>query len=639
MLYVARRRIPVVLIGIDNEEGIQMSVASPGRERPANPKRRWSRELDVYPDSRTRYTSLGIVVVVTIVLYYQLYLNGGVAVQLISDYGLSFRWFVMLTVASLTLAAAASYLGGFTDRFGRANVITGGLVAVSLISAVAIPMCESKWSFAAAICALNAIEGVVLVAAPALVRDFSPQLGRASAMGFWTMGPVLGSVAVTSVVGASSSSTTWHTQYSIAGVVGLAIAVLSLFLKELAPGLRDQIVVEEKDRALVQARMRGIDVEHDLIHPTRKMLKADIVLPSIALSLFLTFYIGMVAFGATYFEVNFGYSQSSANKLLVWGWVANAIGLIVGGWFSDRLLVRKPFMLLGAVVSAISVFVFAERATSPETAHSAFVLILVVLFVFSGVAHVAWMAAFTETVERRNPALTATGLAIWAVVIRATFAIFIFVAPFVVDTVNPIADHGATVQEIASGTSPDLSAAENKAVAAIAEDPSIAAKMQELGERYSAEFQTAGAMDSTTSEALMLDPLDTAALEAAVNQIAGAFGVTTQAAQDRLIALGRVPRADLSFASTYGPVLQNTAVLGKLDYLRNHAADVQKAVHDGPAQWQTYWRIAGIGMIIFIPMIWLMAGSWRPRKARDNLRTHEEFVAKELAKSSTAVVS
>ena len=45
------------------------------------------------------------------------------------------------------------------------------------------------------------MEGAILVATPALVRDFSPQLGRASAMGFWTVGPVAGSL-ITSIVAA-----------------------------------------------------------------------------------------------------------------------------------------------------------------------------------------------------------------------------------------------------------------------------------------------------------------------------------------------------------------------------------------------------------------------------------------------------
>ncbi len=35
------------------------------------------------------------------------------------------------------------------------------------------------------------VEGIILVATPALIRDFSPQVGRGAAMAFWTMGPVL----------------------------------------------------------------------------------------------------------------------------------------------------------------------------------------------------------------------------------------------------------------------------------------------------------------------------------------------------------------------------------------------------------------------------------------------------------------
>ena len=44
---------------------------------------------------------------------------------------------------------------------------------------------------------------------------------------------------------------------------------------------------------------------------------------------------------------------------------------------------------------------------------------------------IAWMAAFTETVERHNPAATATGLAIWGwivrVVVTVSYAALLFV--------------------------------------------------------------------------------------------------------------------------------------------------------------------------------------------------------------------
>ena len=52
------------------------------------------------------------------------------------------------------------------------------------------------------------VEGMVLVATPALVRDFSPQVRRGAAMGLWTMGPVLGSLVVTDAYIALVSSGT-----------------------------------------------------------------------------------------------------------------------------------------------------------------------------------------------------------------------------------------------------------------------------------------------------------------------------------------------------------------------------------------------------------------------------------------------
>ena len=59
--------------------------------------------------------------------------------------------------------------------------------------------------FAIVISAVGLVEGAILVATPAMVRDFSPQLGRASAMGFWTVGPVAGSL-ITSIVATQTLS-------------------------------------------------------------------------------------------------------------------------------------------------------------------------------------------------------------------------------------------------------------------------------------------------------------------------------------------------------------------------------------------------------------------------------------------------
>ena len=65
-----------------------------------------------------------------------------------------------------------------------------------------------------------------------------------------------------------------------------------------------------------------------------------------------------------------------------------------------------------------------------------------------GFAYVSWMASYTESVEARNPALTATGLAIWGWIIRVVVFALFMVLPLVVSTVNPLVEYGARVATI-----------------------------------------------------------------------------------------------------------------------------------------------------------------------------------------------
>lgn len=58
------------------------------------------------------------------------------------------------------------------------------------------------------------------------------------------------------------------------------------------------------------------------------------------------------------------------------------------------------------------------------------------------------MASFTETVEKHNPAATATGLAVWGWVIRAVLAVAFVILPFVVSAATPLIDQGQPLQAI-----------------------------------------------------------------------------------------------------------------------------------------------------------------------------------------------
>ncbi len=500
----------------------------------------WNRQLDHYPSGRTRFTCLAIVVLATIVLYYQFYLAGAVATHIIAEYHMSFVYYVNISVVGYILGAAASFATGAADRYGRVNIVTVGLVVVGLLCLLGIPLVHSKLGFGIVFVLIGLVEGIILVATPALIRDFSPQLGRASAMGFWTLGPVLGSLVVSIQVSNTSDSTAWQDHYIAAGIVGIVVAALSaVFLRELAPNLRDQIMVSARDRALIEARAKGIDVAASLRSPFRQMLKPDIVLSAFAISVFLIIYYTAVGFFPIYFQTIFGFTQKDANGLGNWNWAFNAVALLIVGFLSDKVRVRKPFMIVGAVGAIIMTVIFLTRATHPDTGYYTFVVIVSLLAVSLGVAYAPWMASFTETVERRNPALTATGLAVWGLVIRIVIAVSVFIVPHMVDSVTTLVDKGGAVQTALDD--PSLTPAQRATVQAVAADPTIVTKAQTLAAKYKAELATAAAIDPATQAALAKNPADPQAGAKAVGEIMAKLHVSQQQAVAQLQALGAVP--------------------------------------------------------------------------------------------------
>jgi hypothetical protein len=443
------------------------------------------------------------------------------------------------------------------------------------------------------------------------------------------------------------------------------------------------------------------------------MLKGDILGSALAISLFLIIYYTAVGFFPIYFQTVFGFSQSKANALGNWNWTFNALGLLVIGFVSDRVRVRKPFMLIGALGAIAFTIMFLTRATHPHTSYTTFVVLLIGLSLSLGIAYAPWMASFTETVERRNPALAATGLAVWGLVIRLVIAASVFIVPHIVTTVTTLVDKGSTVQAAAAGQDPKLTPAENAAVRAVAADPTIVPKVQALAAQYQTQLATAAKLDAATAATLATNPTDQAAQVKALSELTGVApaDVTTivtlnaqhaaalaagakvdsataatlftdptnqQAAAKavgeimaglqisqadavarltelrtipvaqllllqasgqkvtdggaQLVALGKVPAADLAFLKKYGTALQDPKVVAQLTYLQKNAPGVQKAAKDAPKQWQKYFWIAVAGQLAFIPLIFLMAGFWDPRRARRQEVEHEAWVQAELSK-------
>ena len=397
------------------------------------------RALSSYPAPGARRFYLALVVAITVALYYELYVVGSVAPLIMQNLQMPFGYFVIVLALSNLIGAGASLLGGLTDRVGRANLVIWGLLIVGLVTLLVLPNTHTRLSWSIATAAIGFFEGIILVATPALIRDFSPQTGRATAMGFWTIGPVLGSLLVSLVATMTLPSLqSWQSQYEICGVVGLILFVASYFLlRELPAEIRDQLMVSENDRRLVEARARQIDVEAGLRNPWSQMLHLDVVGSALGVSTMLLFYYTAVAFGVLVSVTLFGLTVQQANSLANWGWAANALSLVGFGMASDRLRVRKPFMLVGGLGALLMTGYFLLQA-GQHPSYAKLAIITSLQAVFAGAAYATWMASFTETVEARNPALSATGLAVWAWIQRLVVAGSFFLLPVVVNSVTDI---------------------------------------------------------------------------------------------------------------------------------------------------------------------------------------------------------
>jgi sugar phosphate permease len=572
----------------DRREGPQMTGAVIPRpmRREAIRDAFWRRQLPHYPSDRMRALYLALIVLITIQLYYQNYIGSAVATQIIDKFDLSLTNFILIGIAGNALGAFASLSAGLADRWGRANMVLVGLLVTTILALLVFPAIDSKAVWIVTMVSTNFFEGMILVATPALIRDFSPQLGRASAMGFWTLGPVIGSLTVTSVASATlPSHPDWQFQFRLCGVVGVFVFVLAFVgLRELSARLRDQLMVSVREKVLVEARAAGIDPDQALRGSWRQMLKLDVVGPAFAISIFLLFYYILVGFFVVYYALTFGYTEARANSLANWYWGANAIALVAVGLGSDKLRVRKPFMVGGALLSAGGVAAFALLTTHQSTGYYTFAWLLALIAVGNGVAYCGWMAAFTETVERHNPAATATGLAVWGGILRSVVTVSLIGLIFVVPSARVLVDHGPEVRTITT--------------------------------TYATEIATLNALSPGTRAALAATPGDPAAGGTAVAEIIGAFGVDQATAVARLRSIGRVPAADLA-------------------YLRDHGPAVAAAQRSTRGEWQRWWWICSAAQLIFIPFCFLLAGRWSPRRAAEDARARAALVDRELAELAT----
>src|SRR6185437_5209880 len=107
----------------------------------------WQRQLDHYPHTRQRMTYLAIVVLATIMLYYQFYVPGAVSPSIIAQFGMTFPEYVYIIVVANAIGAFGSLAAGLADRWGRANLVAYGLVITALLVLFGVPNATSTAAY------------------------------------------------------------------------------------------------------------------------------------------------------------------------------------------------------------------------------------------------------------------------------------------------------------------------------------------------------------------------------------------------------------------------------------------------------------------------------------------------------------
>jgi MFS family permease len=649
-----------------------------------------NRQLDSYPDTAPRMVYLGLTVLITVAFYYELDISGSVSTLQLADLHMSFPFYVTILAFGSLIGAFGSLLAGITDRFGRCNIIVAGMFVSGALITWGIPAAASKWVFGIETWGVGLVEGICLVATPALVRDFSPQTGRGTAMGLWTMGPVLGLLTV-SVIGSNTIHGTpplafWGHEYVICGIVGLVAAGLAfLFLRELSPGIRDQLMVTTKDRALIETKAKGLDIETLLKNPFRQLLKADIIISALAIAVFLLVYFTVVGFGTIYYQSIFGFTLQQANGLGNWSWGFLAVALALIGVTTDFFRVRKPFMLLGGLWAMTMLVLYLLQA-GRHSSYYHMAVIVALLAVGLGIAFTPWMASFTENVEARNPALMATGLAIQGWILRVVVFIAFLVIPAVINTVTPLVNFG--LNTVGYTAELDFAAAHPDLIAE-ASSPANAAQLAALvklaANPVSASHLRAAREHSTALATLRRFPVEAAAVSAhpslftaiAANPTSktlqaraiaalggGSIGASRLAtlnanrkaitgaaafavADPGTVAFAAAHAATLAWATSHASLVvraatykSELAALAKvpesvLAYAKSHGPEAAAAARRSPGQWKAWYWVCFGGMVMFLLAIPLLKGRWSPKMAKADEEAHEAMVQAELAKLNT----
>ena len=385
-----------------------------------------SRTLSEYPRGAYRWTLLLLTVLAAVLAGYEFQLAPILPLLLpfLHMTRLGYGYFV---AAAVLISAISAFVGGpLADRYGRVMILDACLAVITVMVFSNVLIVGIK-SFLAIRIAMSIVGGLMAGAGAALVRDMSPRLTRALAFGLLTIGPVGSNYMANFIAGLTLPHYhTWQSQMWIMGFLAIAMYTpIFLWLKDLSPEVR--LKIYQTEIAALEHEGRRSPTAAELPSGAREAFAMLLVhfepwLMVVPFTISLSLYIAIQVFGPLIFTELFHYTPAGAAQMNSYFWLGN-MGAVVGiGVISDRLQVRRPISIVGAIGVALLLAWWIPRF-GEALPHQLMIFVATLLGCLLATVAVPWAAQYSESLEDLSPALQATGWAFYGLITRGWVAI------------------------------------------------------------------------------------------------------------------------------------------------------------------------------------------------------------------------
>jgi predicted MFS family arabinose efflux permease len=290
---------------------------------------------------------------------------GALAVPITEQFALTDTQFGFITTLfTLVYAVIGLPLGRFTDRWIRTRLIAIGVTVWSLFTA-ASGIAWSHATFIAARVGVGIGEASCAPASQSLIGDLFPPHKRARAMAIFMLGLPFGLYGAYKLSGIIADEWGWRAAFFVAGVPGLLLAALMLFVKEPRRGQSEtRDAAHETKGTAAYAAVLGITTLWWIV-----LSGLLFNFNSYAVNTFQT------AFLQRFHEV--GLREATNISAISLG-LTGAIGLLLGGWLGDRLHVKRANgrLMLAAITMLLAAPCVYFALQQPKGATGMFTLLM-----------------------------------------------------------------------------------------------------------------------------------------------------------------------------------------------------------------------------------------------------------------------